>query len=135
MLRSSIRRRTGIRFVIALVAAPLALLAVASSGVASDDPPEAETPATETATAGQASDATGDLESLVARLRQNAEEFGYTVGEAGGRLTIATISEPLTFNLAVSNDAGSSNVLGYLFEGLTETSWLTDEVEPLLAES
>ncbi|MCY3663497.1 MAG: ABC transporter substrate-binding protein [bacterium] len=135
MLRSSIRRRTGIRFVIALVAAPLALLAVASSGVASDDPPEAETPATETATAGQASDATGDLESLVARLRQNAEEFGYTVGEAGGRLTIATISEPLTFNLAVSNDAGSSNVLGYLFEGLTETSWLTDEVEPSLAES
>ena len=26
-------------------------------------------------------------------------------------------------------------VLGYLFEGLTETSWLTNEVEPALAES
>ena len=26
-------------------------------------------------------------------------------------------------------------MLGYLFEGLTETSWLTDEVEPALAES
>ena len=25
--------------------------------------------------------------------------------------------------------------MGYLFEGLTETSWLTDEVEPALAES
>ena len=26
-------------------------------------------------------------------------------------------------------------VLGYLFEGLTETSWLTDQVEPALAKS
>ena len=50
-------------------------------------------------------------------------------------LTIATISEPLTFNLAISKDASSSGVLGYLFEGLTETSWLTDQVEPRLAES
>ena len=127
MSRSSIRRRTGIRFVIALLASPLALLAAASSGAAADDPPEAETATTEAAT--------GELESLVARLRQNAAEFGYTVGSPGGGLTIATISEPLTFNLAVSNDAGSSNVLGYLFEGLTETSWLNDEVEPALAES
>ncbi|MYI55493.1 MAG: ABC transporter substrate-binding protein [Acidimicrobiia bacterium] len=135
MLRSSIRRPAGIRLLVALLAAPLALLAAASSGVASDDPPEAETTTTETATAGQASGATGELDSLVARLRQNAEEFDYTIGAAGGRLTLATISEPLTFNLAVSNDAGSSNVLGYLFEGLTETSWLTDEIEPSLAES
>ncbi|MCY3951974.1 MAG: ABC transporter substrate-binding protein [bacterium] len=135
MLRRSIRRPAVTRLLIALLAAPLALLAAASSGVASDDPPEAETTTTETATAGQASGATGDSDSLVARLRQNAEEFGYTVGSRGGSLTIATISEPLTFNLAISTDAASSNVLGYLFEGLTETSWLTDEVEPALAES
>ena len=68
-------------------------------------------------------------------LRRNAEQFEYTIGTPGGALTIATISDPLTFNLAVSNDASSSGVLGYLFEGLTETSWLTDRVEPLLAES
>ena len=73
--------------------------------------------------------------STVEVLKQNAEEFEYTIGTPGGALTIATISEPLTFNLAVSNDASSSGVLGYLFEGLTETSWLTDRVEPLLAES
>ena len=53
----------------------------------------------------------------------------------GGTLTLATISEPLTFNLAISTDASSSGVLGYLFEGLTETSWLTDQVEPALAGS
>ena len=38
-------------------------------------------------------------------------------------------------NLAIANDAPSSNILSYLFEGLTETSWLTDQVEPALAES
>ena len=73
--------------------------------------------------------------SIADQLRKNAEEFEYTIGSTGGLLTIATISEPLTLNLALAKDAGSSNVLGYLFEGLTEISWLTDEVEPALAES
>ena len=135
MLRSSISRGTRIRFLITLFAAPLLLLAATSSGGASDDPPEPSATTTATAETTEGTDPTGELESLVAQLRQNAAEFGYTIGSHGGRLTIATISEPLTFNLAVSNDAGSSNVLGYLFEGLTETSWLTDEIEPALAES
>ena len=73
--------------------------------------------------------------ATVEQLVRNADRFDYTVGKRGGALTLATISDPLTFNLAVANDASSSGVLGYLFEGLTETSWLTDEVEPALAES
>ena len=77
--------------------------------------------------------ASGD--SVVERLKRNADQFEYTVGAHGGTLTVATISEPLTLNLAISTDASSSGVLGYLFEGLTETSWLTDRVEPALAES
>ncbi len=72
---------------------------------------------------------------IVAQLRRNAEEFEYTIGKHGGSLTSATISEPLTLNLAISQDASSSGVLGYLFDGLTEISWLTDQVEPSLAES
>ena len=76
-----------------------------------------------------------ELTATVAQLRQNAADFEYSIGALGGTLSFATISEPLTFNLELSNDAGSSNVLGYLFEGLTQTSWLTDEVEPMLAES
>ena len=72
---------------------------------------------------------------IVAQLRKNAEEFEYTIGKRGDGVTVATISEPLTLNLAIANDASSSGVLGYLFDGLTETSWLTDEVEPGLAES
>ena len=68
-------------------------------------------------------------------LRRNAENFEYTIGQSGGTLTFATISEPLTFNPALSNDTSSSEVLGNLFEGLTETSWLSDEIEPGLAKS
>ncbi len=73
--------------------------------------------------------------TIVDRLRINAEEFEYDIGERGGDLTVATISEPLTFNLAISRDASSSGVLEYLFEGLTEISWLTNQVEPSLAKS
>ena len=73
--------------------------------------------------------------AIVEELRRNAEGFSYEIGNHGGTLTVATISEPLTFNLALARDAGSSGVLGYLFEGLTQTSWLNDEIEPLLAES
>ena len=79
--------------------------------------------------------APADQTTTVDQLRKNAEEFEYAIGKQGGTLTSATISEPLTLNLAIANDASSSGVLGYLFEGLTETSWLTDEVEPALAES
>ena len=73
--------------------------------------------------------------SVVEQLKMNAAEFEYAIGTQGGSITSATISEPLTFNLAISTDSSSSNVLGYLFEGLTETSWLTDQVKPALAES
>jgi peptide/nickel transport system substrate-binding protein len=71
----------------------------------------------------------------IARLNQNAREFSYQVGRPGGSINYASIGEPLTLNLAISNDASSSDVLGYLFEGLTEISWLTNQVEPALAES
>ena len=84
---------------------------------------------------GIAQEGDAALDLIVDELKRNAEQFEYTAGQYGGDLTIATISEPLTFNLAIADDASSSNVLGYLFEGLTELSWLTDEVEPALAES
>ena len=74
-------------------------------------------------------------EDLVGQLQRNSARFNYAIGNYGGSITYATISEPLTFNLALANDAGSSGYLSYLFDGLTETSWLTDEVEPSLAES
>ena len=83
----------------------------------------------------QIGQAASDRSELIARLRENAERFEYAIGTPGGTLTIATISKPLTFNLALANDTGSTGLLGYLFEGLTDTSWLTNQVEPGLAES
>ena len=76
-----------------------------------------------------------DQSNIVAQLERNAAEFEYGIGRRCGNLTIATIGEPLTFNLALADDASSSNVLGYLFEGLTEVSWLTNREEPGLAQS
>ena len=122
----------------------LAILLVASLlmvAACSDDPqPATSTPQQTTATpvpnTSTPVPATGTPEpDVVDQLKKNAEEFEYAVGKHGGTLTFATISEPLTFNLAIANDASSSGVLGSLFEGLTEVSWLTDEVEPALAES
>lgn len=80
-------------------------------------------------------DDSDDPGSIADQLRKNAEAFEYTIGENGGVLTIATTAEPLTLNLALADDSGSTEVLGYLFEGLTEISWLTDGIEPSLAES
>ena len=109
-------RRRRLRRLAALVAAVSALALSACS----DDRREA---------------VSGEPATIADELRRNAETFAYADGRAGGTLTFATVSDPLSFNLAVSNDASSSDVLGYLFEGLTETSWLTNEVEPALAES
>ena len=102
--------------------APVSLVLLIASCSDDPGPPGAESPPSATQT-------------MVEDLRRNADEFSYEIGNHGGTLTTATISEPLTFNLELSTDAGSSGVLSHLFEGLTETSWLTDEIEPLLAES
>ena len=117
------------------------LLSLAACSDGAENTPTAEAPqptatTAATATPTQTPTPTSTPQpSMVEQLRRNAEEFDYTVGRQGGSLTLSTISEPLTFNLAISIDASSSGVLGYLFEGLTETSWLTDQVEPALAES
>ena len=73
--------------------------------------------------------------SLVDQLKANAERFEYTIGTPGGSLTSTLLSDPLTFNPALSTDSTSGTVLGSLFDGLTETSWLNDQVEPELAAS
>ena len=75
-----------------------------------------------------------DGADIVPQLMRNAEEFEYSIGESGGAMTLTALGDPLTFNLALASDSSSSSVLGYLFEGLTEVSWLTGEVEPGLAE-
>ena len=123
----------------------LALVAIVlATGCGDDDdaapeetPPATEQPAAEptaTPTAQATAEPRAD-DGRLGELRANASAFEYRAGKHGGALTSAIISDPLTFNLAIANDATSASVVGYLFEGLTEVSWLTNEVEPSLAES
>ena len=123
----------------------LALVAIVLATACRDDDdaaPEATAPAATEPGTEPAAEATEEATVEVAaedgrlgELRANASEFEYQAGKHGGALTSAIISDPLTFNLAIANDATSASVVGYLFEGLTEVSWLTNEVEPSLAES
>ena len=73
-------------------------------------------------------------DALLEQLNDNAAEFRYEVGQPGGLLTQSAISGPKTFNLAISTETSSTEILGYLFEGLTESSWLTAQMEGNLAE-
>ncbi len=120
-------------WLLAFIAALAALVLAACDGD-DDDADETATPAATTVTAPVAQTPTTQG-SVIERLQANADAFSYEIGTPGGAITTATIAKPLTFNLALANDAYSSGLLGYLFEGLTETSWLTNEVEPGLAES
>ena len=117
-----------------------ALIVATACGDDDDDDDAVTTAATEEAAATERAAAAETQAparggSTIDRLEANAAAFAYRPGTFGGTLTVATISDPLTFNLAVATDASSSGVLGYLFEGLTDVSWLSNEVEPSLAES
>ena len=119
---------------LALIALPLVVLSACWEDI--HPTPEAEHPPTAVAPTPTAPPPIPTpTPTVVDQLQLTAEQFEYSIGRHGGNLTFATISEPLTFNLAISTDAGSSAVLGSLFDGLTETSWLNDQVEPSLAES
>jgi len=56
-------------------------------------------------------------------------------GEVEQKLTTASIADPKTFNLIVSDETSSAAIVGDLFEGLTRTNPKTGAVEPLLAKA
>jgi peptide/nickel transport system substrate-binding protein len=56
-------------------------------------------------------------------------------GKPGGRLVIATVGDPKTFNPIVENESTSQQVLRFLFVGLTGFDWRTQTALPSLAES
>ena len=96
--------------------------------------PVAPSPGNNAGAPGPGASAEDEVDRVLAELQRNAEDFEYEIGTRGGTYTAATLSEPLTFNLALADDTGSIAVLAYLFEGLTAISWLTDRPEPRLAE-
>lgn len=56
-------------------------------------------------------------------------------GEYGGVFVLASSMEPKTFNFLVSGDAGTSQVQGLLFNGLTKRDPMKNEIVGDLAES
>jgi peptide/nickel transport system substrate-binding protein len=57
------------------------------------------------------------------------------IGQFGGALVTAQISEPRTFNPIVASEGSSTNLLAPIFEGLVEQNIVTGAIEPALAES
>jgi peptide/nickel transport system substrate-binding protein len=62
-------------------------------------------------------------------------EYIPKIGSYGGRLTISTISDPKGFNPVIAQETSTTAITGYIFEGLTTVSGITNEVVPNLAES
>ena len=61
----------------------------------------------------------------------------YAAGQpaVGGEIIIALANEIKTFNPITTNDAYSSQVSGYIFEGLVRSNGVTTDIEPNLANS
>jgi peptide/nickel transport system substrate-binding protein len=56
------------------------------------------------------------------------------IGRHGGRLVLATISDPKSFNPILAKETSTTVITNHIFEGLTTTDGITKEVEPNLAE-
>ena len=56
-------------------------------------------------------------------------------GVPGGRLVIASFTDPKTFNPITENETSSSDIINMLFDGLGKKNQATQEVSPGLAES
>ncbi len=65
----------------------------------------------------------------------NDAVFASEIGNHGGSITIAQLSDPKSFNIMIAQETTTTDVLQYTFEGLTATHGITTEVIPALAES
>jgi len=62
-------------------------------------------------------------------------EYTPSLGSYGGTLTLATTSDPKSFNPILAKETSTTQITGLIFEGLTRVNGITLEVEPNLAES
>ncbi len=67
-------------------------------------------------------------------LQARAAAFQPVPGTPGGCLTLATSTEPTTFNPYATQDALTLEIAGLTFEGLTRSDGVSDEPGPALAE-
>ena len=62
-------------------------------------------------------------------------EYKPKIGVYGGRLIRSTISNPKSFNPIIAKETSTTAITGYIFEGLTTVSGITNDVEPNLAKA
>jgi len=63
------------------------------------------------------------------------EDYQIICGRRGGELVLSTITDPKSFNPIVAQETSTTQITGYIFEGLTRTDLATLEVLPNLAKS
>ncbi len=59
----------------------------------------------------------------------------WAIGNRGGRLSMATLSLPKTFNYYLASETSSEDILGQMYLGLVQQNAVTLDYEPSLAES
>jgi len=59
----------------------------------------------------------------------------WQIGKQGGQFVYSSISPPKTFNEIVASETSSSQVLGFIYEGLTRDDPVTSDTIPNIAES
>ncbi|MCJ7544185.1 MAG: ABC transporter substrate-binding protein [Phycisphaerae bacterium] len=64
-----------------------------------------------------------------------AELYSPVVGRFGGRIVLASLGEPKTFNPIVANETSSTEITGLMWEGLTTSNPWTSEAQANLATS
>ncbi len=69
----------------------------------------------------------------VEEVQRRAEAFVPERGVHGGELRLSIGGPPQTFNVALTKDATSSQILGWLYEGLLARDRVTNELEPRIA--
>ncbi|MCK4810525.1 MAG: ABC transporter substrate-binding protein [Candidatus Omnitrophica bacterium] len=67
--------------------------------------------------------------------REPFEDYEFECGPPGGKLIFAITSDPKSFNPIVAKETSTTQITGYLFEGLTTVNPCTLEVIPNLAQS
>lgn len=68
-------------------------------------------------------------------LQPTEKKYFPQIGSPGGTLTLATISDPKSFNPIVAKETSTTIFTGLIFEGLTRVNGVSLEVEPHLAKS
>jgi len=63
------------------------------------------------------------------------KDYQLICGHRGGDLVLSTITDPKSFNPIVAQETSTTQITGYIFEGLTRTHPVTLEVLPNLANS